>query len=332
MGRPRAGYTVESATVLLGNLDPILGTDQLLEEALRILKKTPFPFPAPMDETEAHKELARVQKSKSGITSWTPVGVRVCNSLFPNRYKATYKSNVSAWEGWHDEKHLRRAIRFQVRVGDPVIPKRVLRALTANCRTPSVFRPVVARYLYETYCPSGGVVWDPCSGYGGRLLGALAAGVGKYIGTDVEPETVGGNRRLAALLGMEDRAEIHLNPAETFDPGPVDLVFTSPPYFNLELYGRSRDQSSVTNSGFEEWVSGFLVPVLVTAYRRLPDGGVLVLNVTDVRQGRKTFPLVEAAIREAVTAGFKHEDTLRMPLASLNRKNASEPLLVFRRR
>jgi tRNA G10 N-methylase Trm11 len=187
----------------------------------------------------------------------------------------------------------------------------------------------VARWVYETYCRSGGKVWDPCSGYGGRLLGAFAAGV-RYVATDVEPETVEGNRRLAERLGFTD-AEIHECPAERFDPGTVDLVFTSPPYFDREQYSDRDGQSWVSHgSDFDAWVEGFLRPVIATAYQRSP---VLVLNVADIRKNRKSVPLVDRTIQTAVAEGYSLKERVWMPLARLNRtpEKAREPLLVFRR-
>jgi len=206
-----------------------------------------------------------------------------------------------------------------------VVPHRVLRAVTMNCRTPTVFRPTVARFIYERFCPSGGRTWDPCSGYGGRLLGAAAAGV-EYIGTDVEPETVEGNSRLAEALGYQ--AEIHLCPAENFEVPDVDLVFTSPPYFNRELYSQREDQSWVKyGDSFESWVEGFLRPVVRSA--RLAKR--LVLNVADIKDGKKIVPLVDTVIRIAAEEGFKQEVSLWMPLSRLNRSTAREPILVFGR-
>jgi DNA modification methylase len=199
-------------------------------------------------------------------------------------------------------------------------------------RTPSVFRPTVARYIYETYCPPGGTVWDPCSGYGGRVLGAVAAGI-RYIGTDVEAETVEGNQRLASLLGAGGQVTLHQQAAEGFDPGPVDLVFTSPPYFDRERYSTASEQSWRKHSGgIDAWVQGFLRPVIEHAHQFLPAGRHLVLNVADLRQGRKVLPLVDLTVTTAVGAGFTLETTLEMPLAVVNRKaGAFEPVLVFRR-
>jgi len=178
-------------------------------------------------------------------------------------------------------------------------------------------------------------VWDPCAGYGGRLLGAhTSARVGRYIGTDVEPETVVGNNRLAARLGCADRCLVHEHRAEEFDPGPVDLVFTSPPYFDREQYSTSDAQSWVRHGGsLDAWVEGFLRPVVRTAHARLSVGGALVLNVADIRHGRRKYPLVDRTVATALEEGFVREASLWMPLARINRtaEEAREPVLVFRR-
>jgi len=170
-------------------------------------------------------------------------------------------------------------------------------------------------------------VWDPCSGYGGRLLGAHVAGV-RYVATDVEPETVAGNQALADRLAFKS-AEIHECPAEQFDPGFVDLVFTSPPYFDREQYSDRGSQSWVAHgSGFDGWVEGFLRPVFATAYRRAP---VMVINVADIRSGGRLIPLVDRTIQTALEEGYTFRERVWMPLARLNRspEKAREPLLVF---
>jgi len=192
----------------------------------------------------------------------------------------------------------------------------------------------MAKWVYETYCLPGDRVWDPCAGYGGRLVGALAAGV-LYVGTDVDPETVAGNKRLAEVLGFADRADVVLSPAEVFDPGPVDLVFTSPPYVDLERYSRREEQSwRKHGTGLNGWVDGFLRPVIKTAAWRLPVGGKLVFNVADVRRRNgKVVRLVDATVAAAVGEGFVLDERLWMPISRLNRsaEEAREPLLVFRR-
>jgi hypothetical protein len=314
-------------------------SDQLrwVDEVLAILRRTDFPYdPVPTIEVMGDV-LRRVRTTAMhlegvSIVPRSNTGTVECKGLFPNRYRAASKGKMPAYEAWHDDTRLRAAIRFQLAHGDPVLPKRVLWAVCMEQRTPSVFRPTVARYIYETYCPPGGTVWDPCSGYGGRVLGAVAAGI-RYIGTDVDPETVEGNRRLASLLGVDGQVTLHQQAAEGFDPGPVDLVFTSPPYFDRERYSAAPEQSWKKHSGgIDAWVHGFLRPVIERAHQALPVGRHLVLNVADLRQGRKVLPLVDLTVTTAVGVGFTLETMLEMPLAVVNRKaGAFEPVLVFRR-
>jgi hypothetical protein len=307
-----------------------------IDAAVDALLKMPFPAVEPPRAGIAlamfeHVRDFPVSLAEDVIGPWSPKGTRLCSAFFPNRYKARYNGGVTAYEAWQDRKHMLRAVRFQVHRGDLVTPHRVLRAITMQHRTPSVFKPTVAKWVYENLCPKGGTVWDPCSGYGGRLLGAFAAGV-QYIATDVEPETVQGNLRLAEVLGYS--ARVVCERAEVFDPGPVDLVFTSPPYFDRELYSDRQEQSWVLHDGgFDSWVDGFLRPVIRMAHHRLPVGGHLVLNVADIRKGRQVIPLVERTVEEATALGFELNRRLWMPLARLNRseEKAREPVLVFRK-
>jgi transposase len=302
--------------------------DRWVAEVFRFLRDGGFPFPPLHTSEEARVILGQVREAGMALREGRidPIrvhGISLCNGLFPDRFKASSKTaKYSAYEAWHIDDLLKKAIRFQFKVGDPVVPNRVLRAVTMNCRTPSIFRPTVARFIFEQYCPSGGAVWDPCSGYGGRLLGALAAGVG-YVGTDVDEATVQGNRELAALLGAATQAEVHCTPAEKFDPPKVDLVFTSPPYFDQERYsGDSKQSWKKHGESLQNWLNGFLRPVVATAARVSPR---LVLNVADV----KGAPLVAETRRVAQEEGWTLTEELRFPLPKLNRVDPWEPVLVF---
>jgi hypothetical protein len=253
-----------------------------------------------------------------------------CYPHFPNRYAAKSGKSLSAVEAWGNKSELRRAIRLQITYGDPTTPHRVLRAITLRCRTPTVFRPAIAKFIYERYARPDEVVWDPCSGYGGRLLGAAAAGV-RYIGTDVDVETVNGNLRLAESAGLSNATVIQC-PAEDFiPPSNVSLVFTSPPYFDRERYSNASNQSWKRYNTIDRWVAGFLAPVIARAKQCLRVGGHLVLNVADIRTRDITLPVVAETIRVAVSIGFQHAELLQMPIAGINRKNPTEPILVFRK-
>ena len=341
MGRPRSSYSRRAAKVSLENYDSSLWKHlpegeqgQWVEEIYSILVKTPFPFPKPLSDVGVRfqkledKEVFLTEESE--IRPRTLFGVRLCDSYFPNRFKARYRDQMSAYEAWFDPKLLRRAIQIQLKGGDPVIPYRVRKAIQYQVRTPTIFRPGVAKYIYQTYAKPGDKVWDPCAGYGGRMLAALASGV-HYIGTDIEPETVEGNQKLASNLGLE--AELYCHPAETFKvPDDVSLVFTSPPYFDREKYSDKKGQSwKKYGDSAAEWVDSFLKPVIREAYRSLVAGGTFALNINDLRDRRgDVTPLVDMTIEAAISAGFQHLHTLKMPLSNLSPRD-HEPVLIFRK-
>lgn len=249
---------------------------------------------------------------------------------------------MSCREGWYDREQLKQAVTFQLKYGSPVTPRKVRRALQTNLRTPTLFKPAQAKFICDTYGKKDGLYWDPCSGYGGRLLGALASGM-NYIGTDVDMETVEGNRNLYAdlqrldLVGSLEAKIVHQR-AETFDgpfQQPLDLVFTSPPYFDREQYSMGKGQSYLNyGDTAEDWIEGFLKPIFLTAMTHLEDDeGHLVINIADLNDGnkaKKTVPLVKLTVDCATSIGFKHVDTLKMPLSNLSSRGY-EPVLVFKK-
>lgn len=338
-GPSQGRMTVDAATQLLEQRYPDTSAwndqppdvqDQWVAAVLDVLRRIPFPYPQVESDAVRLKHLGSLKALPAKVTQAT-TGLRLCYPFFPNRYHAVYQGRPSALESWSDPLWMTRAIRWQFRVGDPVTPQRVLRAVSANARTPTVFRPAVAKALYQRYCPPGGAVWDPCAGFGGRLLGAFVAGVGQYLATDVAPETVEGNRRMAQWLEAPDGfAEVHQVDAATFKPPPVDMVFTSPPYFQQEQYVGG-DQSW-QHETFDAWVHQFLRPIILNGAAALKPGGYWVLNIADVTHKKVTHPLVGTARLLLSEAGLVEADTLAMPLSNLNRRvAASEPILVWQK-
>ena len=251
-------------------------------------------------------------------------GTSVCASFFPSFDFARHKGQKNAFDAWHDDILLRRAIRTQLDAGQPTTPARVLKALRWYCHTPSVFRPAVAKYVYQTYAPDG-VVWDPCAGFGGRLFGAVAAGVKTYVGTDVEPEMIQGNKLLAECLKFN--AVLHEARAEQYDPNmDLDLVFTSPPYYDTEEYG----PSAVKYSSVHAWLAQFLRPVMETACKRLKTNGHLVLNVPS--RPIQGVRLDSEAMEIARVLKLEVAPSFWMPLRPIGGVVREEPVLVWRKR
>jgi hypothetical protein len=130
---------------------------------------------------------------------------------------------------------------------------------------------------------------DFSAGWGDRLLGAMGAGVDQYVGVDPNVGLRPGHSEIIATLGDSDydRFRVIYSPFQLADIpesiGQFDLVFTSPPYFDFEIYTNMPGQSVDDFPGYEDWVTRFLLVCLKKSWARLSDGGHLAIHITDTR-------------------------------------------------
>jgi len=69
------------------------------------------------------------------------------------------------------------------------------------------------------------------------------------------------------------------------------IIFTSPPFFDFEIYTEKAGQSVKDLPVFEDWVVGFLFTSLEKAWERLEVGGHMALHITDVWKTRVCEPM-----------------------------------------
>jgi hypothetical protein len=166
------------------------------------------------------------------------------------------------------------------------------------------------------------------AGFGGRLLGAVRSGkVKTYIGNDPSTPTFNGLQALAKDFGF---IEIILNKSGSENCKPdreVDLCFTSPPYFNTEVYSDDREQSCHKFTQVEAWNEGFLRETIRNCKSVLKQDGKMLLNVADVI----THKTLEAdTVRIAQEEGFELKETLQLKLSSITKGGYKfEPIFVF---
>lgn len=295
-----------------------------------------LPMPEEPSNEDVTKDFTNLQaktlaKNVDGVISGGGrVGQIVCKGIFDYRYEANKAGTSSLKSAWFDAEKIRKAVEFQRKVGDPVYPSNVFRALKALSTAPSNFRPAVAKKLVEEFCPPGGVVLDPCAGYGGRAVGTLAAGR-RYIGVDPHPKAGEAYKRLQEVLGKE--LTFYNEPFEDVSLPEIkaDLVLTSPPYFSVERYSNDPKQSWVRYPTLALWEERFLHVLLAKVFNALKEGGWALINIADCLLKGKPVPLVESTLRLAALVGFEHVGTLSMQLANFGRVRY-EPILVFQRK
>lgn len=329
--RPDQGRPVKSVTaVTIASAKNIIQSSTLSDEDLvDLLVRIPHPDP-PSNEA-AIRDWDRLKQYSAELSSNVRLGnagLLLCSHFFRYRYEARYRNLPPLSTAWFDPEWVSKAIRFQKKVGDPVLPMNVHRALRVILRVPTNFRPSVAKSVVEKYCPPGGLVLDPCAGYGGRAAGTLSAGR-HYIGVDPHPSAPSAFEGLSSLTG-------HLEfISSAFEDVSLeiqaDLVFTSPPYFSTERYSDDTTQSWVRYATWSQWLRGFLQPFVCKSWSFIRNGGYFVVNTKNLKHNRHVYPIADELHRLAAETGFRFVTQHNLLLGYLGRSSGSEPILVFQK-
>lgn len=205
----------------------------------------------------------------------------------------------------------------------------------------SVFDPVLAELCQSWFCPGGGSVLDPFAGEATKGIVAGALGLA-YIGIEVRPEQVAANQSQWAVIApklagcgacppewvLGDAANLS---ALLPEGATYDLVFTSPPYFDLEQYSSdARDGSAITNyATFMAWYQY----VFAQAVDRLKPNRFLVVKVGEIRDSRgrcRNFVGHNIACFESLGLNYYNEAVLLTKAGSLPIR-AKKPFTAMRK-
>jgi hypothetical protein len=152
----------------------------------------------------------------------------------------------------------------------------------------SQFKASIACYFYWKYNASS--VIDPCSGWGGRMLGAWKMGI-KYQSFDTNFDLKLPYSQMISFLKSVDKdtkLKIDFKDSAKVDYSKYtyDMVFTSPPYFDTEVYegmegykDAKGDKIGRETTPFEVWIEKFYMPMFYKSYKHLSRNGWCVFNI-----------------------------------------------------
>lgn len=124
-----------------------------------------------------------------------------------------------------------------------------------NCSAgTSIFDPVLCELAYRWFSPKGGSVLDPFAG--GSVRGIVASKIGRqYVGIDLRDEQIKANRDQATSLCTDPMPAWicgnSLNIVELVKDYSADLIFSCPPYGDLEVY--SEDPQDISTMEYEDF-------------------------------------------------------------------------------
>ena len=202
-------------------------------------------------------------------------------------------------------------------------------------------------------------IYDPSSGWGGRILGAMSSRKKiHYVGTDPNPDNFlndeGISRyeyvakffndncvdnysdKLTSFFNVEKQGNtyelfqdgselISNNPKFQKYKGKLDISFTSPPYFNREQYSQDENQSFKAYGEYEDWRDNFLKPTLTTIYEYLKNDRYILWNIADIKIGKSIyFPLEQDSIDILQSLGAEYKGKLKMTMAAMIGANVNK--------
>lgn len=324
------------------------GLEEYKNEVFNYYRTNGFPY-YPTDENFRQKEFRKFMEfDVSSIIEnkhirQTMHGLALAWSFFPHAFKVKCGNMLTPYEAYTDLNIFRKVIDKRIKIGTYMSDSGIRKALRVYSGVQGVsnFRPTAACAIYKNFA-KGGVVWDMSCGYGGRLLGAIKAGVKKYIGTEPDINTIIGLRQMIDMFARDIDVELIMSGSEDYIPEPesLDLCFTSPPYFRCEQYGNphcpknTQLQSWVRYPHKEEWSEKFLKKTFENCMVGLKHGGKIIINIANV----KSFPDLELKTQELLdTVGFKYYDTLKLSLSRMcgrgidkNKKDFKyEPVFIY---
>jgi hypothetical protein len=331
------GGEPDDAEPLVADGPKVFADEQVVEAAFAHFRATGYPY-RNLPAWECMRQVNRLAATEPEAMLRTVAAYQVPDTYHRHRFHAAAEGMRSPFDSFQDDASLRKAIRLALENNKDVETVLWMVNGTQACAN---FRPGFACKLYRQYCRPGAVVLDSSTGYGGRLVGFLAAGLaGTYIGIDPNRPTHEANLRMAADLGVADRVELHNLPAEDVPhdvvAGRCDFAFTSPPYFRKEHYSDDATQSWRRYPTGDAWRDGFLAPMLRLQFAALRPGSHAIVNIADVTLKGTTYPLVAWTRDAAVAAGFDYLRTDEFPMqrrfgTGQDEEVAVEPVLVFRK-
>lgn len=170
----------------------------------------------------------------------------------------------------------------------------------------STFKPKLQRYCIQLFRAKR--ILDISSGWGDRLIGAMASNIDVYHGFDPNPHLQYGYQKI-----IETFKDLQVNPTATFVVQPIpferadlpngyyDLVMSSPPYFNMELYDsdtKTNQQQSVLHTQLSkkherEWYDTYLMVWMEKCIQALRIGGHIALNINQRPNQQYVYWLID---------------------------------------
>lgn len=167
-------------------------------------------------------------------------------------YEASKKGKLSPLQAWQDKELVRKSALNRLKYVHSCKPEDVLQGFSVAhiASKISVFKPNLAEDLVKRYLQSYNQIFDPFSGFSGRLLGVTNCKK-QYIGQDIHPKHVAESNEIIQYKKLQDLATVIVQDILTDEPKEFECLLTCPPYGGKEHWNENNDE---IEKSCDEWI------------------------------------------------------------------------------
>lgn len=153
-------------------------------------------------------------------------------------YNAHVAKHKSPEEAWQDKNLVKKVALNRLQYTSKCRPKDIVYGFSVTKIAPkvSVFNPTLAERLIQTYLFKYDCVFDPFSGFSGRLIGTMNCDK-QYIGQDINKTHIEETNKIIDYYNYSN-ASVSCKDIFT-SQGNYDCLFTCPPYADKEVWNKS---------------------------------------------------------------------------------------------
>ena len=237
-------YFTKSFELMIKRL--MVNYDQFVEEQFRYCRLLPdLPYASYTDREllKSYEQLCRLKtddKYHQSISLNNREGDRLINHFHHSIYQAKCKGfKLSPYEAWYDDDLLRKIIKNRIIYINKINPNKILQGfnIAKVAKRVTVFSAGRAKLIISRHLSDFDTIFDPFSGFSGRMLGTIASGK-KYIGQDISEIHLHESSQIVEFLKQHGYSpEVELYQANVLQSrGEYPCLFTCPPYQDKEQW------------------------------------------------------------------------------------------------
>lgn len=178
----------------------------------------------------------------------------------------------------------------------------------------SIFDPVLCEIAYTWFNVTGGSVLDPFAG--GSVRGIVSEKLGhSYTGIDLATEQINENNEQAKLIGVSPKWIVG-DSNEELDKvtDQYDMIFTCPPYADLEVY--SNNPKDISNMKYDDFLTVYR-SIIAKACTKLKNNRFAVVVVGEVRDKKGNYyDFLGDTIKAFIDAGLNYYNEMILVTAN----------------